>query len=147
MSPKVRATAVLIEDGHILLVEQRVNETRGWSLPGGALEMGESLEACLVREMREETGLDVAVDRLLYLCDRIENGRHVVHITFAVRRVGGELRVGLEPEAGADPIKSVNMVPVAALGEYGFSPRFCELVASGFPASGTYQGNVENIGL
>jgi ADP-ribose pyrophosphatase YjhB (NUDIX family) len=147
VNPKIRATAVLIEEDHILLLEQRVNDVRGWSLPGGTLEIGESLGACLVREMREETGLDVAVERLLYVCDRIESERHVVHITFVVRRVGGEPRVGLESEASANQIKGVRMVPIGALDEYGFSRRFCELVAAGFPASGTYRGDVRNIGL
>ena len=149
MNPKVRATAVLIEEGRILLVEQRVTESldRKWSLPGGTLEVGETLEECVIRETREEVGLDVAIDKLLYLCDRIVDERHVVHITFAVKRLGGDLQLGSEPEPGANPIRSVKMVPLALLGEYGFSECFCELAAAGFPDSGTYQGSVSNIGL
>jgi ADP-ribose pyrophosphatase YjhB (NUDIX family) len=145
--PKVRATAILIEDGRLLLVQQRVDDVRHWSLPGGALEAGESLAACVTREVREETGLDVSADRLLYVCDRIEGGAHVVHITFLVHRVGGQLRVGREPETGANQIADVQMVPVASLVEYGFSQRFQELVESGFPGGGTYRGSVSNIGL
>jgi ADP-ribose pyrophosphatase YjhB (NUDIX family) len=149
MNPKVRATTVLIEKGCILLVEQQVTESldRKWSLPGGTLEAGETLEACVVRETREETGLDVALDKLLYVCDRIVDDRHVVHITFAVKRLGGDLQLGAEPELGASPIKSVKMVPLAFLGEYGFSQRFCELAMAGFPEGGTYQGLVTHIGL
>ena len=147
VGPKVRATAVLIEDVEILLGQQRVTHQRDWSLPGGALEMGESLEACLTREVTEETGLEIAVDRLLYVCDRIEDERHTVHITFAVRKVGGCLELGVEPEAGANPIVDVRMVPLRALGNHGFSQRFCDLVQAGFPGSGTYQGDVLNIGL
>jgi ADP-ribose pyrophosphatase YjhB (NUDIX family) len=149
VNPKVRATAILIEDGHILLAEQKVTESlrRSWSLPGGTLEIGETIEACVIREMKEETGLDVIVDRLLYVCDRIADGRHVVHITFAVERVGGELQLGVEPEAGANPIKNVKMVPLSQLREYGFSARFCELAQADFPDSGTYQGPIHNIGL
>ena len=155
MQPKVRATAVLIEDGSILLVEQKITESldRAWSLPGGMLEYGEALEACLIREVREETGLDVAVERLLYVCDRIADGRHVVdgqhvvHITFAVQRTGGQLHVGAEPEPGANPIHSVQMMPLTSLPEYGFSQRFRDLAMQGFPDAGTYQGFVENIGL
>lgn len=147
MHPKVRATAVLIEKEQILLVQQRVDDARGWSLPGGALEAGESLADCVAREVKEETGLDVAVGRLLYVCDRIEGSRHVVHVTFAVRREGGQLQVGAEPEAGANPIHDVRMVPLTSLGDYGFSPRFCDRVAAGFPDGGTYQGALSNIGL
>ena len=149
MNPQVRATAVLIEDDHILLTEQKVTESlaRSWSLPGGTLETGETLEACVIREMKEETGLEVAVDRLLYVCDRIMDDHHVVHITFAVKRVGGRLQTGVEPEDWANPIKSVRMVPLSELHAYGFSERFCELARSGFPDGGTYQGTVSNIGL
>ena len=149
MLPKIRATAILIEHACLLLVEQNVTESlaRQWSLPGGTLEFGETLEACLIREMREETGLDVAVDRLLYVCDRIADGRHVVHITFAVRRLGGALRLGAEPEPGANPIRSVAMVPLASLPEYGFGQRFVGLALAGFPNVGTYQEKVDQIGL
>jgi ADP-ribose pyrophosphatase YjhB (NUDIX family) len=147
MGPKVRATAVLVEDGRILLVQQHVNDARGWSLPGGALETGESLGACVVREVREETGLDTAVDRLLYVCDRLDGGQHVVHITFAVHRVGGQLRLGAEPEVGANPIQAVEMVDVRFLIEHGFSERFRDLVMRGFPGAGTYQGDASHIGL
>jgi mutator protein MutT len=149
VNPQVRATAVLVENGCLLLVEQQVTESldRRWSLPGGALEMGETLEECVIRETREETGLEVAVERLLYVCDRIADGRQVVHITFAVRRLGGDLHPGSEPEPGANPIRRPKMVPVDELSEYGFGARFCELAAAGFPESGTYQGSVANIGL
>jgi ADP-ribose pyrophosphatase YjhB (NUDIX family) len=145
--PKVRATAILIEDDRLLLIQQRVDKARQWSLPGGALETGESLATCVTREVREETGLEVSAGRLLYVCDRIERGEHVVHIRFLVHRVGGQMRVGREPEAGAHPIASVEMVPVASLVEYGFSQRFQQLVESDFPGSGTYCGSVSNIGL
>jgi ADP-ribose pyrophosphatase YjhB (NUDIX family) len=147
MNPKVRATAVLIEDNSILLVEQRVSDTRSWSLPGGTLEMGETLEACVVREVEEETGLIVRVDGLLYLGDRIEEGRHVVHITFAVVKVGGRLRVGAEPEPGANPISGVEMAPIESLAEYGFDRRFRDLASAGFPGQGGYVGAVAHIGL
>ncbi len=149
VNPQVRATAILIERGDILLVEQRVSESlaRSWSLPGGRLELGETLEECMTREMKEETGLDVAVDRLLYVCDRLQDNRHIVHITFAVKRLGGRLQLGAEPEPGANPIKSLKMVPLTSLSACGFSERFCQLATAGFPESGTYQGSVTNIGL
>lgn len=147
MKPKVRVTAILIEDNHILLLEQDVTEVRRWSLPGGTLEWNETIEECLIREVKEETGLDVSVGDLLYVCDRIQDGKHIVHMTFRVQRNGGALRIGYEPEKDANPIRSVRMVPIAALEQYGFDTKFKELALRNFPERGSYQASVTNIGL
>jgi 8-oxo-dGTP pyrophosphatase MutT (NUDIX family) len=61
MRQKVRVTGILVENKRILLLEQKVTDSRQWSLPGGALEVGETMEQCMIREMKEETGLDIVV--------------------------------------------------------------------------------------
>lgn len=66
---QVRVTGILIEDEKVLLVKQKV-ANRNWSLPGGRAENGEMLEEAMVREMREETGLEVNIQKLLYVCDK-----------------------------------------------------------------------------
>lgn len=136
--PTVRPTGILIEDGKILLVEQSVTRSRHWSLPGGALEYGETLEQCLVREMKEETGLDVSVDSLLYIRDWIPGDSHVVHITFLVSRKEGTLGSGKGTEFARGKIKQVKMVPLDELKTYGFSDAFCEKVRDNFQDRGTY---------
>ena len=127
----------------ILLLNQDAGG-RSWSLPGGKLEDGESIAEALVREMKEETGLDVEPGRLLYVCDNVP--AQVVHMTFEARRTGGT--VG-DVKAGADttPIRGVEFVPVAKLPELGFSDRFAELVTAGFPGAGSYRGPKSAIGL
>lgn len=86
----VRVTGVVIEDDRILLLNQDTDTGRGWSLPGGKVEEGEPIRDALVREMGEETGLDVEPGRLLYVCDHLpESGTHVVHLTFEARRTAG----------------------------------------------------------
>ena len=144
---KIRVTSVLIESGRILLLGQKVTGTRSWSLPGGTLEPGESIEECCVREMWEETGLKIRLERLLYICDRFHHGRQVVHLTFAVKKTGGQLTLGREPESDANPLTAVEWVPLESLIDYGFAARFQELALSDFPNAGTYQGDVSNIGL
>ncbi len=64
--------AVIVEDRRVLLVRRGHEPLKGhWSLPGGVLEVGESLHAGLVREVREETGLTVEPIELIELLDRI----------------------------------------------------------------------------
>ena len=143
----VRVTGVLIEDGCILLLNQDTDTGRSWSLPGGKVEEGETLAAALVREMREETGLDVEPGRLLYVCDHLPgNGTHVVHLTFEARRIGG--MVG-DVTVGADTrqIRGVEFVELADLPARGFSDRFGELAMAGFPGAGSYMGVKASIGL
>jgi ADP-ribose pyrophosphatase YjhB (NUDIX family) len=143
----IRVTGVVIEGDKILLLNQDTDTGRPWSLPGGKVEEGEALATALVREMREETGVEVEPGRLLYVCDHLPgNGTHVLHLTFEARRVGGT--VG-DVSVGADtrPIRDVQFVELADLPTLGFSARFGELAMAGFPGAGSYMGAKDNIGL
>lgn len=137
-------TGVVIEDDRILLLNQDADAGRSWSLPGGKLEDGETLAGALIREMREETGLDVEPGRLLYVCDNLP--AQVVHMTFEARRTGGT--VG-DITAGADttPIRGLEFVKLSELPSLGFSDRFTELAIAGFPGAGSYMGPKSAIGL
>jgi ADP-ribose pyrophosphatase YjhB (NUDIX family) len=141
---KTRVTGICIEGQQILLLNQDTDGPRTWSLPGGKVEPGETLAGALVREMREETGAEVEVGRLLYLCDHTP--AHVVHITFEVRRVGGSVGSVMQ---GVDtrPIRGVEFVELDDLPALGFSGTFVELARSGFPDAGSYIGAKANIGL
>lgn len=143
---QVRVTGVLIEGDKVLLLNQDTDNGRSWSLPGGKVEEGETLEAALVREMREESGLEISVGRLLYVCDYFGERGQVVHITFEVARVGGQLG---DVAVGADTkvIRGVEFVLVAELHAKGFSARFEQLALDGFPQAGSYMGLKSNIGL
>jgi mutator protein MutT len=70
--PFVGVGAVIVDGGRVLLVRRKHEPLAGeWSLPGGAVEVGETLEECVIREMREETGLDVEVGPVIEVFDRI----------------------------------------------------------------------------
>lgn len=139
--PLVRVTGFLVEDGRLLLVRERLRERAHWNLPGGRPEAGESIESALVREMREETGLDIEVGELLYVTDRFKSlGNQIVDLSFSVRRIGGDFSQRLPDDGSGETLAAVRMVPVGDLPRYGFNERLSHLVAHGFPNRGTYQG-------
>jgi len=145
--PVIRLTGILIEHEKILLLKQETDSERKWSLPGGKLEFGETIEDGLKREMKEETGLDIELERLLYVCDYFPSKeKHIVHITFLVKKSGGKIG-NIDTSADTRKIESVEMVDLNKLTEHGFSEKFQNLTLSGFKAKGNYLGKKKNIGL
>ncbi|MFY9588388.1 MAG: NUDIX hydrolase [Actinomycetota bacterium] len=71
-NPAIAVGAIVVDKGALLLVKRDREPARGeWSLPGGRVEVGETLREALVREVREETGIDVDVDGLIGVAERV----------------------------------------------------------------------------
>ena len=142
----IRVTGILIEDEKLLLVKQKVSDKRNWSLPGGKLEQGETIEQGIIREVKEETGLDVEIIRLLYLCDVSASNNTLLHISFLLKRVAGNIELPTN-EFESNPIYDVEFIPISDLLDYGFSEKFLKLAENKFSDAGIYAGDKLNIGL
>lgn len=85
---------VFDNQGRLLLVQQAESFGTYWNAPGGRMDDGDSLESCLAREIREETGLIVEATRLAYSHTFLSPGVSDIYFGFHVTRYSGELGVG-----------------------------------------------------
>jgi 8-oxo-dGTP diphosphatase len=110
--PIVGAGAVVQDaDGRLLVVRRGRSPAKGrWSLPGGRVEPGERAADAAVREVHEETGLDVEVVSFLGFSEVIADDHHIVILDFLAAMQGGDLRSG-------DDADAVEWVGRAALAE------------------------------
>jgi ADP-ribose pyrophosphatase YjhB (NUDIX family) len=129
--PVVGVGGVLIENGRTLLIKRGTEPLLGqWSIPGGTLELGESLQEGVAREMLEETGLEVQVLEMIEAFDRIfidpaanaVNGKsrpkyHYVIVDYLCERLGGTAQAGSDVTdlafAAEDELESFHLTPTA----------------------------------
>lgn len=130
--PVVGVGGVVICDGRVVLVRRAQEPRKGqWSLPGGRLELGESLREGVRRELREETGLDVQVGELIEAFERFyraPDGQlafHFVILDYLCWPVGGALR------AGGD-VTEVALAAEDELDRYALSPKAREVITKAF---------------
>jgi ADP-ribose pyrophosphatase YjhB (NUDIX family) len=101
--PYLAVSAAIFRDGRVLIVRRARPPAHGlYTLPGGGVELGETLEQAVIREVREETALDIApVDLIGYRQAIARDGagrveRHFVILPFAARFIGGEILLNEE---------------------------------------------------
>ena len=131
-APRVGVGVIVVRDGMILLGQRLGSHGSGtWALPGGHLEFGESPEQCAVREVREETGLEVSnIVRGPYTSDVFApEGKHYVTLFVIAHSASGQAAV-LEPTKCArwewfrwSELPSPLFQPLATLRDSGFTPR------------------------
>jgi 8-oxo-dGTP diphosphatase len=108
----IRYQGAILRDDQILIIKHRehMSGRTYWIIPGGGREGDESEEECVRREMKEETHLDVVVERLL-LDDPIrDNSVYQSAKTYLCRILGGEEKPGAEPEPEAASYYSIEEI-------------------------------------
>ncbi len=140
--PIVGVGAVIVADGKVVLIRRRYEPLKGhWSLPGGMVEVGETLQAALAREMLEETGLVVEVGPVIEVFDRITRDEqrvvryHFVLIDYLCRPVSGELCAGSDVDAAI-------WVDPRQLDEYGLTEKATSVIDRGFTLARDVHGPV-----
>jgi 8-oxo-dGTP diphosphatase len=141
---RVRVAAVLMHEGRLVLVRHRAGKQSYYLLPGGGVEVGETMSEALGRELLEETGLSYRLVRPLFLSDTIDpsGGRHIVNITFLGEIVGGELAAPVD-----DPrVEAVELVDPETLPDLDLRPpiaaQLLEAIRSGFTEDAHYLGSL-----
>jgi 8-oxo-dGTP diphosphatase len=115
MTIRVPCAGAVVRDpaGRLLLVQRGQEPGRGrWSLPGGRVEAGETAAEAAVREVREETGLEVVADALVGQVERPGAGG----VTYVIDDIACTVRGGrLQPGDDADDVRWVDAAGLAAL--------------------------------
>ena len=99
---RVRVCGLCIENDKILLVNHHSLNDGGdfWGPPGGGMEYGQSAEENLKREFLEETGLHIEIEKFLFVHEYLSPPLHAIELIFKVRKIGGNLYTGFDPEMG-----------------------------------------------
>ena len=97
LDPKLAVVVLVSQDSHILMVKRDIDPMMGrWSFPSGYVDRGEVVEEAAIREVREETNVDVSLDALLGVYSR--HGATVVLVAYAASIVGGSPQAGDEAQ-------------------------------------------------
>ncbi|HJS59575.1 MAG TPA: NUDIX hydrolase [Vicinamibacteria bacterium] len=134
-SPSVGVGGVVVDAGRVLLIKRGKPPLYGrWVVPGGTVELGESLEQALVREVREETGLEVRPRAFLTAFERIvrEDGavrHHFVILDYLCERVSGDV------SAASDALEARFVAP-QDLERHALPPKALEVILDGLRSAG-----------
>lgn len=108
--PRVRVAGILIEDDKILLIEHKKNDKKYWLIPGGGVDWGESTSEALVREYKEETNLDIEIEKFLFISEAIapDKEKHVINLYFQIKKLDNYAEMKLGDEENLSNLKFIS---------------------------------------
>ncbi|AAT43548.1 NUDIX hydrolase [Picrophilus oshimae] len=114
MIPRVAAGALVLKNNKFLLVKRMDEPDAGlWAVPGGKLEYGETLEQCAVREIKEETNIDIKINGIASITEIILKDFHYVIIDYLAEYLSGSIKSSSDAMDagffGIDEIKGMNV--------------------------------------
>lgn len=96
---RTRVNGILIQDNQILMIKHKMAADRFfWNVPGGGMKYGTNVSENLIREFKEETGLEIQVKDFVCAHEYLETPLHAIELFFMVEQIGGQLKMGLDPE-------------------------------------------------
>jgi len=124
MAPELCVSAVVIDDERLLLVRRGRGRAQGaWAVPGGRVRSGELLAEAVVRELREETGIEGVCGNLIGVLELLEgDGPHQVLLAHLVT-----LMEAVEPVAGDDAAEA-RWVPLSDVADLRLAPGLAEFL-------------------
>ena len=132
----------MIRNGALLRVRRGRGPNAGlWAIPGGKVDYGESMQQAVVRELREETGIDVELDGVIWVGDAMGPGDppawHYTLVDYRARMIGGTLEA-------ADDAEEVAWVPLGKVLDLPLTPTMPDLLAALLDSLS--EGNQDDIG-
>jgi ADP-ribose pyrophosphatase YjhB (NUDIX family) len=123
--PQLAVGAVVVKGDALLMVRRGRDPGLGlWSLPGGRVEGGEYISEALAREVKEETGVDIAPGELIGIFEIVGDDHHFVVLDFAANPLSGG-----EPAADGDAAEA-RWVPLKEVAGLECTPRFVETMSA-----------------
>ncbi|OGO23290.1 MAG: hypothetical protein A2Z28_03315 [Chloroflexi bacterium RBG_16_51_9] len=121
--PTVAVSAIIFKEERVLMIKRSKEPNKGkWSIPGGGIELGETLDQAVKREVREECSIEIEVERVFYTTENIirdDDGRvkyHYVLVDMLAKYAGGETKAQSDAE-------ECRWVTAEELSELDITPR------------------------
>ncbi|MFP6581604.1 MAG: NUDIX hydrolase [Candidatus Hydrogenedentota bacterium] len=140
--PRVRAAAIIQRGNSILMVRHEKGDSSYWLLPGGGVDLGETLHEAVIRELKEEVSLEIRPGAMVFVSESIapDDSRHMIQCCFLAEIVSGEVALGID-----ERVVEAAFVSVEELGDLEVHPplnnELIDGIRNGFDTDAGYIKN------